>query len=254
MSPQNHEKFEWLAVDVRSYGGQASVLHVQSIDDLPYEELVGRFAEARSSDYQELMRDLKKLGKRPRPTQAARLRKRFHEIAAIDFFDSPMRSRTEASLARLSDPVSPAASASRLRKEFQNRTWVTRPRPGIDRVASAWLITRFIDEAAGFAFADDAKRVPEAVPFDMFQAGGFGHRGDDCTFETLRKEFSIADKRVAILAGIVHDADLEDEKFGRSEGIALGKALLGWAQRGVADDELLRRGIEMIDGLYHSAK
>ncbi|HEY3883932.1 MAG TPA: chromate resistance protein ChrB domain-containing protein, partial [Vicinamibacterales bacterium] len=132
------------------------------------------------------------------------------------------------------------------------RTWVTRPRPGIDRVSSAWLITRFIDLAAKFTFANDPKEVPGAVPFDMFQAGGFGHRGDDCTFETLRKAFRLSDKRVAIIAQIVHDADLEDDKFGRPEGTGLDRLLVGWAQRNISNAELLRRGMDMIDGLYHS--
>ena len=139
-----------------------------------------------------------------------------------------------------------------MKKEFRNRVWVTRPRPGIDRSASAWLIRRFIDPKSSFTFADDPKKRPNAVPFDMFGGVGFGHRGDDCTFETLRNEFAVRDPRVAALAEMVHDADLEDGKFARQEAMGVDRVLVGWAQQGASDQELLRRGMEMIDGLYQS--
>ena len=200
------------------------------------------------------MRELKKTfrskGKAP---QLSRLRRRFQEIAAIDFFNSPLRSRVESLLARAAEPPgAPATPEARHKKGLQRRIWVTRPRPGIDRVASAWLITKLIDPGAKFVFANDPMSTPDAIPFDMFQAGGFGHRGDDCTFETLRKQFGVRDRKVAAIAEIIHDADLDDGKFGRTEGAGLDKVLIGWAQQGVSDDELLRRGMELIEGLYRS--
>lgn len=253
-TPQNHEHFEWLAASIRKSKGQASVIQVEAIDELPPDELAKRFTDARSRDYELLSRELKRLVRgKNKPAQLVRLQRRFHEISAVDFFDSPFRSRVEALLERAAAPSSaPPTADARRKKGFQRRTWVTRPRPGIDRVASAWLITRFIDPHAKFVFANDPKNAPDAVPFDMFQAGGFGHRGDDCTFETLRKEFGIRDRRVAVVAEIIHDADLDDEKFGRVEGIGLDKVLIGWAQQGLSDEELLRRGTELIEGLYRS--
>ncbi len=86
----------------------------------------------------------------------------------------------------------------------------------------------------------------------MFQSGGFGHRGNDCTFETLRKEFAIRDSKVATIGQMVHDADLDDGKFGRTEGFGLDCVLVGWAREAVPDDDLLRRGMQMIEGVYHS--
>ncbi len=252
-TPGNHEHFEWLAASIRKYKGQASVIQVESIDDLPSEELAKRFTGARSREYEALMRELKSSARRKGP-QLARLRRRFQGISAIDFFNSPLRSRVEGLLARAAEPVAaPASTGSRHKKAFQGRTWVTRPRPGIDRVSSAWLIRRFIDPRAKFAFADDPKKAAGAVPFDMFQAGGFGHRGDDCTFETLRKEFAIRDRKVAAIAEVIHDADLDDGKFGRTEGAGLDRVLIGWAQQGISDEELLRRGMEMIEGIYRAA-
>ena len=253
LTDANQEKFEWLAAAIRRYKGQASVLHVESIDDLPPEEIARRFLDARSRDYAALISELRKHKRSAKfAAKLSRLRHRFQEIVAIDFFDSPLRSRAESLLAREAESTaSTPAGPSGRKKRFQKRTWITRPRPGIDRVSSAWLITKFIDPSASFTFASAPDALPDAVPFDMFQSGGFGHRGDDCTFETLRKEFAVRDVRVITIGEIVHDADLDDGKFGRHEGLGLDRVLIGWAQQGVPDEELLRRGIQLIEGLYN---
>jgi len=249
----NQEHFEWLAAAIRKYKGNASVVKVNDIDDQPVALLRQRFREARSRDYQELQRELRTKSVKANSADLVRLRRRFQHIVNIDFFNNPLRSRVESLLNNVDGLAQTIPSAAgKKRKEYLNRTWVTRPRPGIDRVSSAWLIRKFIDARARFAFADDPRKVPNAVPFDMFQAGGFGHRGEDCTFETLRKEFAIRDSKVAVIAQTIHDADLEDEKYGRSEGIGLDRVLIGWAQEGTADEELLRRGMEMIEGLYQA--
>jgi hypothetical protein len=253
----NQERFEWLAAAIRKYKGAASVVQAHGIDDLPSEKLVQLFVEARSLDYEAILREIRKL--RPAAAnaggQAARLRRRFQEIADIDFFTCPLRGRVEALLQGLDavNRLPQANDGKRISKQYRHRIWITRPRPGIDRVSSAWLIRRFIDEQAKFIFASDPAKHREAIPFDMFQqAGGFGHRGEDCTFETLRKEFRISDRRVSAIAEIIHDADLCDDKFGRAEGQGLDRVLIGWAQQGVSDEELLRRGMELTEGLYHS--
>jgi hypothetical protein len=253
---ENQERFEWLATEIRSEHGEASVAQVQAIDDLPHKKLQQVFVEARSRDYEKLMRELRQVLSNPGSRRSARLmqlRRRFQEISAIDFFNSPQRSRTEALLERAETPAPERGKDGRkpVKSQFKNRTWITRPRPGIDRVSSAWLIQRFIDSRAKFTFGKPPRQGSGVIPFDMFQApGGFGHRGEDCTFETLCKEFDIRDSKVKVIAQIIHDADLEDEKFGRSEGLGLDKVLKGWASEGIADHELLRRGIQLIEGLY----
>jgi hypothetical protein len=118
-------------------------------------------------------------------------------------------------------------------------------------VTSAWLIRRFIDPKAKFAFAVEDRKPSEAVPFDMYE-GGFGHRGEDCTFETLLKAFHIRDKKAVAMAQIVHDADLFDEKFGRKEGFGIDEVMKGWARQGLSDQELLDRGIQLAEGIYQS--
>jgi hypothetical protein len=181
----------------------------------------------------------------------SRLRRRFQEIAATDFFANPLHGRVEAVLASADEADASSPKRKAKAAEYRNRVWITRPRPGIDRVSSAWLIVRFIDPKAKFVFADDPETNPAAVPFDMFSPQGFGHRNHDCTFETLCKEFAIRDGRVRRIAQIIHDADLGDEKFGRTEGVGLDQVLNGWAKQEVPDDELLRRGMELIEGVYY---
>lgn len=256
-SPANQERFEWLATAIRKYAGEASVVKVQSIDNLSSPQLVGRFAETRAREYQVLIRDLQKLcsvaPQKRASGRISRLRARFREIVEIDFFDSPLQKRVEELLARADTSPSTVAKAPKVHlREYTGRVWVTRPRPGIDRSASAWLIRRFIDRKARFAFAAE-EHVPQvAVPFDMFH-GGFGHRGEDCTFETLQKAFRIRDRKVGVIAQMIHDADLLDEKFGRKEGFGVDAVLDGWAKQGIPDRELLERGIQLIDALSHSA-
>jgi hypothetical protein len=252
-TPANQEHFEWLAASIRKYRGHASVIQVQAIDGFPDEQIIQRFKEARSREYEQLIRDLRS---KKGSAQTSRIRRRFQETVAIDFFDSPLRSRVEGLLLRAEageDGVGKTGTRkTKKNKEFLNRKWLTRPRPGIDRVSSAWLIQKFIDASAQFIFDSDETKHPDAVPFDMFHGGGFGHRDDDCTFETLTKEFRIIDPKVIAIAQVIHDADLSDEKFGRIDGIGLDHVLIGWAQMGISDEELLRRGMELIEGLYHS--
>jgi hypothetical protein len=255
-NPSNRERFEWLAQMIRKHAGEASVVSVQSIDNLSTPQLVARFVEARARDYQELIRDVQKISAvarhKRRPGRSSRLRARFRDIVEIDFFGSPLQKRVEELLAQAD--ASPAiADKSRTinPKDYIGRLWVTRPRPGIDRSASAWFIRKYIDKKAKFTFAQEGDAPRDAVPFDMFQ-GGFGHRGEDCTFETLRKDFRVREARVAAIGEMVHDADLNDGKFGRKEAFGVDEVLKGWARRGVPDRELLEHGIEMIEGLYHS--
>ena len=255
----NRERFEWLATAIRSYRGSASVVEVQSIDNFSASHIIGRFVAARTKDYQELLRKLLRASSLSRANRSAsrigRLRQRFQEIVAIDFFHSPLRARVEEVLDHLQNK-GPSSSASLetsvvARKNYRGRVWITRSRPGVDRVTSAWLIRRFIDPKARFVFAAGSHLPRNAVPFDMYQ-GGFGHRGDDCTFETIQKSFRIRDRKVVVMAQIIHDADLGDQKFGRAEGLGIDEVLKGWGRMGLPDREILERGIQLAQGLYSS--
>jgi hypothetical protein len=259
-NPVNQERFEWLATSIRNSKGQAAVAQVSSFDELRNEQLEQMFNAARTRDYEALAKELKKLGTPARrggdEATLVRFKRRLQQITEIDFFGSPARARLEAAMQRLEakDSTKQTTSGKEDPKDYVGRTWVTRPHPGIDRVSSAWLIVRSIDPQAKFIFDADPKRHPDAIPFDMFNAGGFGHVGNDCTFETLLKSFGIKDSRLKLLAQAIHDADLADEYFGRSEALGIDRILNGWNKQGLSNDEVLRKGMEMIEGLYNGIR
>src|SRR5216684_4527391 len=163
-NPANEERFQWLATSIRKYGGDASIVHVRSIDNISTPQLIARFAEARAREYQELIRELQKFSSMPVQKRVvgrlSRLRGRFQEIVEVDFFDSPLQKRVGDLLAQADEArVTTRApeTAPIKRQDYKNRVWVTRPRPGVDRSASAWLIRRFIDPKARFAFAPEER-------------------------------------------------------------------------------------------------
>ena len=252
----NEERFQWLATTIRKYGGEASVVRVESIDNLSPAQLKGRFSEARVKEYQGLIQQIQSLMKHAadgaHAPRLGRLRNRFQEIVDIDFFDSPLQNHVRELFEQASSPRNSGATIRINPKEYKNRVWVTRPRPGVDRCASAWLIRSFIDPKGRFVFAPEESVPAGAVPYDMFHDGGFGHRGGDCTFETLEKDFQIRDRRVAVIGQMIHDADLLDDRYGRKEGYGVDEILKGWARQGLADEKLLERGMDLVEGLYHS--
>jgi len=253
-TPENQERFAWLATSIRAVEGEVSVLQVGAIDDPSPEELMQSFRNERNKDYEALLGDIEESRSKGQVSaaQLARLKRRFEEIREIDFFQSSLQGDTEKAIDLLERPQTKHFSAGKLSAmDFQSKTWMTRPRPGIDRVSSAWLIKRFIDPKARFIFGPDPAVHPKAIPFDMFQGYGFAHEGELCTFEVLCLRFGIRDKAVLRIGQAIHDADFEEPKFGRQEGIAINQVLKGWAKQGLSDEELLRRGTDLIEAMYH---
>lgn len=257
-TPAQYELFQWLAKQITDYGGDSTLIRAQQIGGLSDARIVGLFNAARDSDYSALGEAARKLAT-PRPARRAeafgdeleKLRKTFRAIREIDFFDAPKAHVAESQLARLESATrSKTRVAARLQAaKFQGKIWMTRPRPEIDRVACAWLIRGFIDPKATFKFAAQADSRAGGIPFD-YPHGEFSHHGEDCTFETLLARFGIADKALRKIGDMVHDADLEDEKFQQPECVGLDRILKGWAKRGMPDDEILARGGNCFDGLY----
>ena len=141
--------------------------------------------------------------------------------------------------------ISPANPAN-----YRGKTWLTRPRPGVDRMSSAWLIRRFIDPDATFVFADAPKRT-DAIPFDTFEAE-FGHHGTHCTFETLCERFGIADAAVRHIGRIVHDLDLKETIYREAEAATIGRLVEGLRLAQPNDSALLDTGIDMFEALYRA--
>jgi len=258
--PLHVERFQWLSKQILDAGGEASLIRVAEIDGVSNEEMVAMFNDARAADFKELMAACQnglsrhKKGKSAElALEFARLKQRFDEIQGIDYFHAPAAHDAQMLLHRVEKTLVAKTGVVVVQKlepsQFVAKTWLTRPRPGIDRAGSAWLIRKFIDPNARFVFAMEASEYPDSIPFDM--AGvEFSHQGEDCTFETLVKRFGIKDEAVRVMAEMVHDADLEDEKFRRCECIGINTVLSGWARYDLKDPELLAKGIDCFEGLY----
>jgi hypothetical protein len=254
--PAQYEQFQWLAQQIRDYGGDSTLVRAQEIEGLTKEKVIAMFNDARAKDYAELRKSLqgfigrrKEMDAEQAATQVERLTRQFREIRQVDFFDSA-RGHDVAMLLRGAEGRSPARQLALLdAKQYQGKTWLTRPRPEIDRVGSAWLISKFIDRKPKFVFAPSADAVPGAIPFDMLDAE-FSHHGNCCTFETLIRRFAISDKVAAKIGEMIHDADLDDARFQRVEAVGIDRVLKGWAKEGLPDNEILRRGFQCFDALY----
>ena len=259
--PIHYERFQSLAKEIVDNGGESALVRVKEIEGVPYAALVAMFNEARAHEYEEIAEPLTLLirdtrGGKTSPeaftNQLQKLHKRFQEIYDIDFFESS-RGEELTRLFRTAESLEPTRGKSerkrRLRaEEYQGKTWIIRPRPEIDRVGSAWLIHKFIDPEAKFAFGSTPAKRQSATPYVVIESE-FSHDGDCCTFEALIELFGIRERAVLRLAEIIHDADLEDDKFHRVEGFGIDQTLKGWAKQGVSDEEILLRGFQCLDGL-----
>jgi hypothetical protein len=254
--PAQYEQFQWLAQQIRDYGGDSTLVRAQEIEGLARDKVVAMFNDARTKDYAELRKSLQRFvaGRRKMDadeaaTELARLTRQFREIREVDFFDSARGHDVAMLLRRAAGPRRRRQLELLDPSQYQGKTWLTRPRPEIDRVGSAWLISKFIDRKAKFIFAPKAEAVPNAIPFDMLDAE-FSHHGNSCTFETLTKRFAISDKAISKIGEMIHDADLDDARFQRVEAIGIDRVLKGWAKQGLPDEEILRRGFECFDALH----
>src|SRR5215471_9068533 len=223
-SDQSAEDFHWVAREILEGGGEASVCEATFVEGITPSELIELFRAARDSDYSELIEEIKELKKELQVAEkvgdawasgmvsrAARLRQRLTEIQAIDFFSAPAGRQAEALLAEIEGKIrrAPIHKPQAGRGAYSGRTWVTRKGVHVDRIASAWLIRRFIDPSGRFkfVFAKGYKPEPHELRFDMFDAE-FAHEGDLCTFELLLQRFDIGDNSLRRIAEIIHDIDL----------------------------------------------
>ena len=272
-TPNTREDFEWLKAEVTGIGGEATVFVSADLDAYSADALIEEFRRARQEAYSALAVDLEKAlkhfasgrhGSRKRAFPIRRLlgtyRERLSAIERIDFFGSAGRGRVTTLLEQLG-AHSPAGNVKRAapvgpdgidRDRYRGRLWITRPRPGVDRLSSAWLIRRFIDPQARFGFAVDRKVVPhDGIPFDMFGVE-FSHHGDQCTFETLCAVFGIRGAAIERIAAVVHDLDLKDQRFGAPEAATIGGLLDGLQLAHTDDQTLLAQGIDVFEALYRS--
>jgi hypothetical protein len=268
VSDQTQEDFEWLMREIVESGGEALVCEARLLDGLTDQEVRAKFDVARDTEYEVIAKEaralVKELGKSKASerlaefkSQITRLRTRLTQVIGIDFFGANGRDAAEGLVAALESrlkedempeqgvPVDPNFG------ELRKRTWVTRQGVHVDRIASAWLIRRFIDPEATFKFVPGKGYTPKPgeLRFDMFQAE-FTHEGDRCTFETLLARAGLKDPALKAIGEIVHDIDLKDAKFGREEAIGIARLIAGVAMATADDTQRIARGSEAFDGLY----
>lgn len=275
------EDFQWLKQEIESSGGEATIFHADSVEGAMDEEIAAVFKQEREKDYTHLAAEFdgltgmireQKRGGRLSPDRTGKylaeldkLHKELERVEAIDFFVVPIPSRASAQKAyeRALRAVhesqnghrkamkSPSSNSGELKKaDYQGKRWFTRKNLHIDRLASIWLIRRFIDQRPRFHFVADHAATGDGIRFDMFEAQ-FTHEGDACTFEVLIQRFGLAgDSRLCALAEIVHDIDLKDNKFNRTEAAGMNSIIRGLGESLKDDRKLVQATMPIFEGLY----
>jgi hypothetical protein len=269
---ETREDFAWLAKEIVESGGEAIVCEAALVNGLSDPELQALFDSARDEDYTRIATEARDVAARLRDepgddvladaaTQAARLRKQLEAVVAIDFFGAEARATAEGLVAGLEtalkqegdDMPDSKTAAAPPAGALKDRVWVTRQGVQVDRIASAWLIRRFIDPGARFKFVPGTGYAPQPgeLRFDMFE-GEFTHVGDRCTFEVLIGHVNLGDAALTAIGEIIHDIDLKDGKYGRAEAAGVRSLIAGIAASSSDDADRLARGTVLLDDLYRS--
>ncbi len=271
---QTQEDFQWVLREVVQAGGDASLCEARFVEGISDDEVEELFRSAREADYQSISKEARRIAatittkrkidderKKQLALEVERLHKRIAEVAAIDFFSAPAREAAEQLIfsleTRLQDRSSAvkAAQGKRQASDLQGLTWVTRKGIHVDRMASAWLVLRFIDGQARFKFVPTKGYVPQPkeARFDMYEAE-FTHEGDRCTFEVLMDRAGLDDPALGVIGEIVHEIDLKDSKFSRQETLGIDRLIAGIAMAHREDESRLDRALAVFDDLYEYYK
>ena len=266
---QTQEDFEWLLKEITDVGGEALICEARLIAGLSNQEVRAMFNTARDADYTALAKEARDLGQElaagvdastraDAQARLARLKTDAARVVTIDFFGANARETLDGLLATLGTLLQEHGPMQMIQGDMTGggsalagRVWVTRTGVHVDRIASAWLIRRFIDPEARFKFVPARDYIPEPgeLRFDMFEAE-FTHEGDNCTYEVLLGRAGLSDQALAAIGEIVHDIDLKDGKFGREEASGIARLVDGIAATTEDDGRRIERGSVMLDDLY----
>jgi hypothetical protein len=266
-SEEAREDLNWVRREIVSGGGDGSLIEARFVEGLNDEQVREMFRAARDADYRVVAEELRALSRRihrpPAPARRAELEpklaratSRLAEIARLDFFGARGRETATGLLNDLTRRLDkPEAAAGKPQTAPRGATWVTREGIHVDRMACAWLIRRFIDPKARLRFvpAKSYRHKPGELRFDMFD-GEYTHEGDLCSFEVLLRRFAVADAPLRMLAEIIHDIDLKDDKHGRPENAGIQTIINGIAMNHAADEDRLARACALFDDLYELFK
>ena len=250
-SRSTREDFEWTVNEIREGGGDANLFEARIVAGLADAEIEQLFNAARNEDYDAIAADA---GARELTGDMARLKKRLADVRAIDFFGAPQgaaaSARIEAIARRMAGEEQPIQAVHDA-AAYTNRTWVTRSGVHVDRMATAWLIRRFIDPAGEIRFVAARNYRPRAgeIRFDMM-GGEFTHVGNRCTFEVMAARLVPQDRALRAIAEVVHDIDLKETAFDRPETAGIGLLVAGIAMGHSADEARIERAAAAFDDLY----
>jgi hypothetical protein len=259
------EDFRWLLGEIVSEGGEATLCEAGLVEGFTGPELEEVFRSARDPDYAEITTAAEQLvsvtakaEEVPPEMEAelARLRRRLEEVQAIDYFGSAGGATAARALARLEVRLNrPQALSGKAIDRMRGKVWVTRRDVFVDRIASAWLIRRFIDARAEFRFVAGKTYRPAKgeVRFDMYEAE-YTHEADRCTFEIILLRAGLRDRALRAVGEIVHDIDCKDGKFEREEASGVAAMLRGLVRTYSDDATRLERGGALFDQLYASLR
>jgi len=262
------EDFQWIRREIVEDGGEATVVEAKLLEGLSDDEAEAKFREAKDAEYAELIREARGLASEPSPRRkrpwsdeeraavladVLRLERRVKDIETTDFFGAPgheVATSLLREIRRKAEPPMPVSTGEPRPAEMHGRTWVTRTGVHVDRIASAWLIVRFIDPEGTFKFVSAKGYAPleGELRFDMFEAE-YSHEGENCTFETLVARFGIDAVGIRAIADVIHDIDLKENKFDRSETAGVAACIAGLCRVERVDEGRLARGFALFDGL-----
>lgn len=267
-SEQSREDLSWTLKEIIDGGGDGSISEVRFVEGLTDDQIISLFQNARKSDYEKIIQEANHLlaewssGKAdPKDpatkatAQVEKLQRQFDNIAAIDFFKAPDRGTANLLIkdlaARTSGDASDVGASTEQLDAMKGKVWVTRKNLFVDRIACGWLIRRFADHAAAFKYVDSDTYAPDPgeIRFDMFE-GEYTHEGDRCTFEVMIKRLNLQDSGLIALAEVIHDIDLKDNKFNRSETDGLYALLTGLTASEPDDEKRMAKGAQLMENLY----
>jgi len=254
------EDIQWVRSEIEEEGGEAWLFRAETVSGLSVESLRESFRGSRGAEYKQLLEHSRGLVDLPGEDAARlesekrKLKHRFDEIRAIDFFDAPGREELETimeTIERKLHAAAPKPVAKPGLKDFASRTWVTRRGVKVDRISTAWFIRRFIDAGATLRFVDPDHYTHSdgEIRFDMFE-GEFTHEGDLCTFEALLRHVKMKDAALDAIAEIVHDIDLKDDKYQRPETKGIAAMISGVIALHSSDEQRIEEGSRLLDAAY----
>jgi hypothetical protein len=270
VSETTHEDFQWIRREIVEGGGDATVIEARMVEGLTDAEIEQRFRDDKDIEYAAITSEVRELRasfqkkrrisddeRQELLSKLSRFQQRIEEIARTDFYSASGREVSTGIVRDLLTKVSALSSVQSQKiepkpkvPELRGRTWVTRTGIHVDRIASAWLIRRFIDSAATFKFVPAKGYVPadDDLRYDMFEAE-YTYEGEHCTFETLCERFDLTQPGLRELSEVIHDIDLKETKFARPETVGVAACLNGICRNSAQDEERLFQGTVLFEAL-----